>query len=228
MPWNQGHDLIQSRPAVRRELIIMNGIVKIDPKLPICPAARRASAVRRSAVLAATVAAILALFSEAPAQAQGDITNVITDSVTRNVTGNIGRNLEANLVKPTLSVKQSAGAVRGQTISTGDRYLSLLLADGTVRVWDLELGVQRPPLKPKGQAQLAVPSPDGRTVAAASPDGVTLYDLGTRQALGDLKGQKAAVLAAAFTPDGKLLATAGADGSVTLWTVDKRAVKQSL
>ena len=32
--------------------------------------------------------------------------------VTRNVTGNIGRNLEANLVKPTLNVKQSAGAVR--------------------------------------------------------------------------------------------------------------------
>ena len=78
-------------------------------------------------------------------------------------------------------MKQSAGAVRGQAISTGGRYLGLLLADGTVRIWDLELGVQRPPLKPKGQAQLAVPSPDGRTVAMAiSADGV--YTLRSRDA----------------------------------------------
>ncbi|HZF36482.1 MAG TPA: WD40 repeat domain-containing protein, partial [Candidatus Angelobacter sp.] len=164
-----------------------------------------------------------------PALAQSDVTDAITNSVTHSVTESIGRNLEANLVKPTLSVKQSAGAVRGQAISTDGRYLGLLLADGTVRVWDLELGVQRPSLKPKGQAQIAVPSPDGRTVAAISADGVvTLYDLGTRRELGSLSGQKGAALAAAFTPDGKLLATGAAHGSVTLWTVDKRTPKQAL
>ncbi len=183
-----------------------------------------------SCMVLAGVLAVAYLFAiGGPAFAQGDISGIITDTVTRNVTDNIGRNLEANLVKPTLSVKQSAGAVRSQAISTGDRYLSLSLADGTVRVWDLELGVQRPSLKPKGQAQLAVPSSDGRTVAVAAADGaVTLYDLGTRHELGSLSGQKGAVLAAAFTPDGKLLATGAADGSVTLWTVDKRTPKQTL
>ena len=201
----------------------MNRAIKIDPELPAC------GTVRQFAFLAAALAAMLLFAGGRSAHAQGDISNIITDSVTRNVTGNIGRNLEANLVKPTLSVKQSAGAVRGQTLSTGDRYLCLLLADGTVRVWDLELGVQRPSLKPKGQAQQAVPSPDGRTVAVVPADGAAvLYDLGTRRELGSLSGQKGAVLAAAFTPDGKLLATGGSDGSVTLWSVDKRAVKQSL
>lgn len=164
-----------------------------------------------------------------PAFAQADISGVISNTVTKNVTDSIGRNLEANLVKPTLSVKQAAGAVRGQAISTGDRYLSLLLPDGTVRVWDLELGVQRPPLKPKEQAQQAMPSPDGRTIAVISNGGaVMLYDLATRAALGALNGQKGAALAVAFTPDGKLMATGSADGGVTLWTVDKRTAKQTL
>ena len=97
-----------------------------------------------------------------------------------------------------------------------------------MRIWDLELGVQRPPLKPKGQAQLAVPSPDGRTVAVAAADGVALYDLGTRRELGSLGGQKGAALAIAFTADGKGIVTGSADGSVTLWSVDKRAAKQTL
>ncbi len=178
-------------------------------------------------VLAVLMAANI--FSSRTVHAQGDISDIITDTVTRNATENVGRNLEANLIKPTLAVKQSAGAVRSQAISTGDRYLSLALADGSVRVWDLELGVQRPSLKPKGQAQMAVPSPDGRTVAVVSADGaVVLYDLGTRRELGSLNGQKGTVLAAAFTPDGKLLATGAADGSVTLWIVDKRSAKQTL
>jgi len=206
----------------------MKRTVKIAPELPAYPAARCVSAVGRHPFLAAALAGMLLMLGFTPAHAQSNITNVITDSVTRNVTGNIGRNLEANLVKPTLNVKQSAGAVRGQAISTGGRYLGLLLADGTVRIWDLELGVQRPPLKPKGQAQLAVPSPDGRTVAMASADGVTLYDLGTRGALGSLSGLKGTALAVAFTPDGKVIATGGSDGKVTLWPVDKRAAKQTL
>src|SRR4030095_8154684 len=121
--------------------IIMNRIVKIDPEMPAYPVARWIGSVGRHAFLATALAAVFFLSGGAPVQAQSDITNVITDSVTRNVTGNIGSNLEAKLVKPTLSVKQSAGAVRGQAISTGDRYLSLLLADGTVPIWDLGRGV---------------------------------------------------------------------------------------
>ena len=206
----------------------MNGIVKIGCELLACAVARYIGSASRYAFLAIALVAVLLMPCSRSAHAQGDITNVITDSVTRNVTDSIGRNLEANLVKPTLSVKQSAGAVRGQAISTGGRYLGLSLADGTVRVWDLELGVQRPSLRPKGDVRLAVPSPDGRTIAVLSADGATLYDLGTRRELGALSGQKGAVLAAAFAPDGKFLATSGTDGSVTLWAVDKRAVKQTL
>lgn len=174
-----------------------------------------AVALLAAVVLAATGGGVLA---QSP-----DISNTITDTITRNVTGSIGRNLEANLVKPTLSVKRPAGAVRHQAISVDGRYLSLILADGAVRLWDLELGVQRPSLQPKGKAQMAAPSPDGRTIAVVSPDGAAaLYDIGTRRALGALAG-KGAVASAVFLPGGKTLATGHADGTVVLWAVDKRA-----
>jgi WD40 repeat protein len=180
----------------------------------------------RTGVTAVTllIAIVLSAASHVVLAQGADISNTITDSITRNVTGSIGRNLEANLVKPTLSVKRPAGAVRHQAVSVDGRYLSLILADGAVRLWDLELGVQRPSLQPKGKAQMAVPSPDGRTIAVVSADGgVALYDIGTRRALGVLAGNKGAAMSAVFLPGGKTLATGHADGAVVLWAVDKRA-----
>ena len=82
---------------------MMNGIVKIGSESPARAVMRCVGPARRHGFLAATLAAVLLLFGNTAAHAQGDITNVITDTVTRNVTDNIGRNLEANLVKPTLS-----------------------------------------------------------------------------------------------------------------------------
>jgi len=184
----------------------------------------------RSAVMFITMlTAVLLWDAGRRVSAQGDISNIITDSITRSVTDSIGRNLEAKLFKPTLTVKRPAGAVRHQSISADGRYLTLILADGTVRLWDLELGVQRPPLQPKGKAQMAVPSPDGRTIAVVSMDGaLALYDVGARRELGSLTGQKGAVQSVAFSPDGKILMTGDAAGTVGLWAVDKRTMTSSI
>jgi hypothetical protein len=178
---------------------------------------------RRTAAAVILVTAMVLPGSRAVLAQGADISNTITDTITRNITGSIGRSLEANLVKPTLSVKRPAGAVRHQAISVDGRYLSLILADGAVRLWDLELGVQRPALQRKGKAQMAAPSPDGRTVAVVSADGTAaLYDVGTRRALGGLAA-KGAVTSAVFLPGGKTLATGHADGAVVLWAADKRS-----
>lgn len=175
--------------------------------------------------LLATALGVAAI--EAPAQ--GDISDIITDSITRNVTDDVGRNIEAKLFKPTLSVKRSAGAVEGLHLSSDGRYLALVLADGTVRFWDLELGVQRPLLAMMGKPRFAVPSTDGRTVAVASADGaVTLRDVATRKELGKLSGQRAPVSSAAFSLDGKILAAGGADGSIGIWAVGKPTLMGSL
>lgn len=182
----------------------------------------------RPTVVAIVLATVLGGASS-QAVAQADISDIITDSITRNVTEDIGRNIEAKLFKPTLTVKRSAGAVNGQYLSGDGRYLCLVLKDGTIRFWDLELGVQRAALSAEGHPRFAVPSSDGRTVAVASADGqVTLRDVGTRKALGKLSGQKSLARSAAFSLDGKLLATGGGDGVIGVWNVSKPSLKTSL
>ncbi|MEK7269626.1 MAG: hypothetical protein AAB215_01640 [Planctomycetota bacterium] len=60
-------------------------------------------------------------------------------------------------------------------------------------------------------------SPDGRTLALASPQGVSLFEAATGEPAGALSDRGAAPATLAFSPDGRLLAAGAADGSVVVW-----------
>jgi WD40 repeat protein len=62
-------------------------------------------------------------------------------------------------------------------------------------------------------------APDGRTLASAGNDGTArLWDVKTGKLLATLTVQEETVESVAFSPDGKILATAGKyDGLVKLW-----------
>jgi len=64
-------------------------------------------------------------------------------------------------------------------------------------------------------------SPDGTTLASASPDHtVRLWDLATSRPIGaPLTGHTGQVTSVAFSPDGKTLAADSADHTVRLWDV---------
>ena len=100
-------------------------------------------------------------------------------------------------------------------------------ADDRLRVWDI---VTRQPLSNPINAHkvyhMAL-SPDGKVLASSDQQGglIRLWDVSSGQALGEpLKGHTQSVTDLAFSPSGKILATASQDNSIRLWDVMNRQI----
>jgi WD40 repeat protein len=122
------------------------------------------------------------------------------------------------------------GAVRGLSLSDDGMVLATAGEDGTVRVWDVGTGREqrRIDVCSHGVSAVAV-FPDGRTVVSADPTGAVIQwhartgaNLRRVQEGEDIKIGGSAVSShlrtcLAWAPDGRFLATGGADHWVRLW-----------
>jgi WD40 repeat protein/DNA-binding SARP family transcriptional activator len=137
---------------------------------------------------------------------------------------------------------RAASPAVGVAFSPRDpNLLALAQRAGPVTLWDVARRIRvGKPLAVTGGAENAVPvspvafSPDGRTLAAADADGaVVLFDVATHARVGRplhppygpilVPYQSRDINGIAFSPDGKLLATAGNEGSIVLWDLAGRA-----
>jgi WD40 repeat protein len=131
--------------------------------------------------------------------------------------------------KVTLTLDPGGHTARiGKVFFTRDgKHLVTGSADHSVRVWDVVTGEQRRVLRPPGIGDLSImalsPTEDKVAVACQYPEGKRLHHVIYLLRLEDgqvervLKGHKDLIIALAYSPDGKRLASSAEDASIRIW-----------
>jgi filamentous hemagglutinin family protein len=126
-----------------------------------------------------------------------------------------------NLIIPILKVKNSAGRVKHLQMSANKQFLSLLLEDGSVRVWDFVRGDQHqivPQQKSQVMTDISAVNDSGDLISIANQTGIGTQDviiptLDTNQTVNEPDIHQ-------FTPsnDGSLLLVSSGSNQLSLWS----------
>lgn len=128
-------------------------------------------------------------------------------------------NLRRSLTRPLLQVNNPAGPIAFMNVSGNNRFMTLIMGDGSIRVWDLDLGAQRDDFAASGGTPVAaLPAVDGLSVVLVDRGGaLTVHDGFTGALQSRLGAHGAAVTAIAGSADGRFIVSGDRNGAVKVW-----------
>ncbi len=129
-----------------------------------------------------------------------------------------GQQNNRQIFAPTFTIKNSAGQIRDLQLSANRQFLSLLLEDGSIRIWDFQLGVQRQiNVEDLNQALSKIGRVDdsGALQTIVSNSGIDVYDVLSSSP--DKNIRESGIKHFSSSPDGNLLLTSTGADILALW-----------
>ena len=127
---------------------------------------------------------------------------------------------ERSIILPTLTIKNSAGRVKRLQMSANKQFLSLLLEDGSVRIWDFQRGDQHQIVtQNKNQALTDISAVDdkGELVSIASKAGIGTQDVIIPTLDDKLAMNEPDISQFMTSNDGSLLLVSAGTDQLSLW-----------
>lgn len=113
--------------------------------------------------------------------------------------------------------------IRSVAFSPTDNLVVSTSGDNTARLWDYITSTERFKFDERKYYLCAAFSPDGKSVALGSNDGLISVREIRKGSVIDLKGHASFVLHVVFSPkSGKILASTAVDDTVRIWNIDER------
>ncbi len=131
--------------------------------------------------------------------------------------------------KPELAIQTGhSGYINAVAYSPNGRIVASGGVDQTVKLWDVETGLEVRTLRGHSSAVQALRfSPDGRWLASGGTDVViNLWDVETGRIVRKFDGHQMTVTSLAFSPDGRTLVSGGMDQNILVWDVATADIRQ--
>ena len=163
-----------------------------------------------SVLLAALLIATAALPPAASGQAIRSQTNRITNAIQNQI---------HQAIRPKLTVKNAAGKVLSLAMTPDSKLLAIALEDKSLRLWDLQNGIEQSRIATGSEPVGMVRIDDGgrRVVVGGEAGTITVFDVASAALIRRIASGQGAIVALDLTRDGATIAAAGRDRSVALW-----------